>query len=328
VHADGPDPLATPSSLGIVVLTFGTTLESLPLVQSLLEEGYPPDSVVIVHNPAEPREPTIEPPHPDVAVLRPHVNLGYAAGMNLGIDHQRRRKADVIALLTHDVRFRAGALAVMRQALGRSPAFGVLGPVLWMRGENRPFSFGGLTSPTGRTTHLSDRASDVAGVAETDWVDGSAMVIRSAVIDAVGGLDERFFMYCEESEFCLRAVRAGWKVGVAVDAVAAQSPGQSKRPGAHAYLLTRNGLEYARRAKGARGVAGGLGRAMYQVAVDVRRILGAKAGHRSPARAAESYPRIVGTSRGVADFLRRRWGAPPATLPGLGDYRDTGSNPA
>ena len=170
---------------------------------------------------------------------------------------------------------------MLGHALGTNPAFGVLGPVLWMRGDDRPFSFGGVTTPTGRATHLLDRASSIAGVAETDWIDGSAMVIRRAVIDAVGGLDERFFMYCEESELCLRAMRAGWKVGVALDAVAAQSPGQSKRPGAHAYLLTRNGLEYARRARGARGVAGGLGRAMYQIAVDSRRILGAKAGHRS-----------------------------------------------
>jgi GT2 family glycosyltransferase len=196
-----------------------------------------------------------------------------------------------------------------------------------MRGEDRPFSFGGVTTDTGRAIHLLERAPGVDGVAETDWIDGCAMVIRRPVIDAVGGLDERFFIYCEESDFCLRAVRAGWKVGVVLDAVAEQSPGQSKRPGAHAYLLTRNGLEYARRAKGARGVAGGLGRAMYQTAVDSRRILGAKVGHRSPARAAESYPRLVGTTRGVVDFVRRRWGAPPATLPGLGDYRDSPPSP-
>ena len=155
-----------------------------------------------------------------------------------------------------------------------------------------------------------------------DWIDGCAMAIRASVFDAIGGLNERFFGYCEESEFCLRASRAGWKVGVALDAMAEQAPGRTKRPGAHAYLLSRNGLEYARLASGPRGVATGLGRALYQMASDSRRILGAKAGRRSAATAAESYPRLVGTAWGIFDFARRRSGPPPPKLPGLGDYQN------
>jgi GT2 family glycosyltransferase len=309
-------------ALGIVVLTHGTATESVPLVRSLVDEGCPPSSVVIVHNPVEAGQPVLKPPDPAIRVLRPDANIGYAAGMNLGIRDQRRRGARTILLLTHDVRFRPGALAALLEGLQRNPAFGVLGPVLWTRGDDRPFSYGGITTATGENVHLMASSPQVDGVAPTDWVDGCAMAIRGEVMDEVGVLNERFFGYCEESEFCLRAARAGWKVGVVVDAVAEQAPGRSKRPGAHAYLLCRNGLEYARLARGTRGVSAGLGRATYQVASDTRRILGAKAGRRSPATAAESYPRLVGTVRGVVDFLRRRWGPPPTTLPGMGDYRN------
>lgn len=310
-------------SPGIVVLTYGTTVESLPLVRSLLDEGYQPSTVAIVHNPAEPGEPAIAPPHPDIAVLRPEVNLGYAAGMNLGIAHHRRRGVEVVVLLTHDVRFHPGALAALLEALERNVAFGVLGPALWMRGEDRPFSYGGVTTESGKAMHLIAPSPAADGVAATDWIDGCAMVIRTAVIDGVGDLDERFFMYCEESEFCLRATRGGWRVGVNLAAVAEQSPGQSKRPGAHAYLLCRNGLEYARQARGSRGLTAGFGRALYQIAVDLRRLLGVKAGRRSATTVTVSFPRLVGTSRGLVDFLRRRWGPPPTTLPGVGDYRDS-----
>jgi GT2 family glycosyltransferase len=308
--------------VAIVVLTHGTATESVPLLRQLLEEGLPASSIAVVHNPVEPGQRPLEPPNPAIAVLQPKANVGYAAGMNLGLRHKRARGAAVILLLTHDVRFRAGGVGKLLDALERHRAYGVLGPVLWMRGDDRPFSYGGVTTPTGETRHLAAAPAEADGVAATDWVDGCAMAIRGEVVDAVGGLDERFFGYCEESDFCLRATRAGWKVGVALDAVAEQSPGQSKRPGAHAYLLCRNGLEYARRARGPRGLVAGIGRALYQLASDSRRILGAKAGRRSAAAAAESYPRLVGTARGLVDFARRRWGPPPPTLPGLGDYQN------
>ena len=326
--ADASGPTAVDlATLGIVVLTHGSGAESVPLVRSLLEQGHPPASIAIVHNPVERDQPAIEPPDPGISVLRPDANIGYAAGMNLGMQHHRARAARVTLLLTHDVRLRPGAVSTLLEALERNPEFGVLGPVLWLRDEDRPFSYGGITTPSGATAHLSARPSEVDGIAATDWIDGCAMLIRGAVTDGVGGLDERFFGYCEEAEFCLRATRAAWKVGVVLDAAAEQSPGQSKRPGAHAYLLCRNGLEYSRRARGVRGLAGGLGRAGYQAASDSRRILGAKAGRRSAAVASESYPRLIGTARGVVDFGRRRWGPPPTTLPGLGDYQNLPSRP-
>ena len=82
---------------------------------------------------------------------------------------------------------------------------------------------------------------------DCDWVDGGAMVLRREALERVGGFDERFFAYCEEAELCLRITRAGWRVGVLDGARAQQAPGGSSRPGAWSYLITRNGLAYARR---------------------------------------------------------------------------------
>ena len=45
-----------------------------------------------------------------------------------------------------------------------------------------------------------------------DWTSGSFMLVRKAAIDDVGGMDERFFLYCEETDFCLRMRQAGWTV--------------------------------------------------------------------------------------------------------------------
>jgi GT2 family glycosyltransferase len=159
-------------------------------------------------------------------------------------------------------------------------------------------------------------------VSECDWIDGAAMFIRAEVFDDVGLLDERFFMYFEEAEFAQRAQNAGWRVGVALDAHAEQTPGEGNRPGAFAYLMSRNGLEYARRGAGALGILAAVQRALNESWSLVRSCV-----RPSSTREERTSARIklIATWVGVLDFARRRWGPPPAGLPGLGDTRGTGT---
>ncbi len=102
--------------VGIVVLTYGGGGEHAPLLESLLAEGVAAGSILVVHNPVEPGEaaPTVP---AGCRVLQAERNLGYAAGMNLGIAAQLERDLELILLLTHDARFRDGALeALLRTA--------------------------------------------------------------------------------------------------------------------------------------------------------------------------------------------------------------------
>jgi GT2 family glycosyltransferase len=147
-------------------------------------------------------------------------------------------------------------------------------------------------------------------------VEGAAVLVRAEVLRQVGLLDERFFLYFEETEFALRVERAGWRLGVVLDAVVEQEPGLGRRPGAYAYLHTRNGLEYARRADGWRGVratAATRARASWQAV----RVVVSPRSSASSRRA--NWIRLVATGWGALDFLRGRWGAPPRRLPGAGE---------
>jgi glycosyltransferase involved in cell wall biosynthesis len=142
------------------------------------------------------------------------------------------------------------------------------------------------------------------------------MLVRSEALRVVGLLDERFFMYFEETELCLRAAKAGWRIGVVLDANAEQIPGAGKRPGAYQYLLTRNGLAYALDAGGAWGLAGALARRVRE-GID---LIGVR--HNpwlSPTVHSRARLEFVATCRGVVDYVLGRWGPPPAGLPGLGD---------
>jgi glycosyltransferase involved in cell wall biosynthesis/GT2 family glycosyltransferase len=299
-----------------VVLTYGTGAEHEPLLASLLVEGMAPERILIVHNPAAPGEPDPTLP-PGCELLRASHNLGYAGGMNLGIERQLDRGCELLLLLTHDARLREGALAALIGAAEAQPEYGALGPALVFAGSEDPFSFGGITRANGTMAHRSKRPSETSGIATCDWIDGGTMLIRAGALAQTGGFDERFWSYCEEAELCLRISRAGFRVGVLLDAVADQSPGGPKRPGPWAYLLTRNGTAYAHRAVGLRGLAFLNGRAALSVAWELTRAL-SRALHLRPGPAGDPWAVAVGISRGTLDFYRRRWGPPPR-LPGAGD---------
>jgi hypothetical protein len=303
--------------IGVVVLAYGGGGEHEELLAGLLAEGVGPGSILIVHNPARAGEAPPEPP-PGCALVQAPRNLGYAGGMNLGIARQRQRGHELLLLLTHDARLRAGTFRALAGAARRRQDVGVIGPVLVLAGTGERFSCGGITRANGTNAHLAKLPpGDGDGIAFCDWVDGGTMMIRVAALERAGDFDERFWGYCEEADLCLRVRRAGFRVGV-VEALAEQDPGGPKRPGAWAYLLTRNGAEYARRAVGVRGAVTIEARAVALVAVQLLRAALRLVRHR-PGGPAQPWATAVGTARGALDFLRRRWGPPPRNLPGTGD---------
>jgi GT2 family glycosyltransferase len=206
------------------------------------------------------------------------------------------------------------------EASQRSPDFGIIGPALWWLGQDRPWSYGGTLSKAGTAGQIRDRVPepDGHGIAPCEWIEGAAMLIRAEVFRDVGLLDERFFIYFEETEFCLRASRVGWRVGVALNAVVEQAPGASQRPGAYSYLLARNGLECARLAAGLRGIAAAMGHSLRESL----RMLRIFAGRRSQSDARKwALMKLVATWLGIGAFVMRRWGPPPRIVPGLGDIK-------
>jgi GT2 family glycosyltransferase len=307
-------------TLGVAVLAYGGGGEHGPLIGSLLAEGIEPGAIVVVHNPAQPGEPA-----PPVAagceLLQTGKNLGYTGGMNIGIARLRERGVDLVLLLTHDARLRPGALAALLGAGRAHPAYGVLGPALVLTGTETPFSFGGITRANGTNAHIHDPDRAEGELLGCDWVDGGTMLIRRPVLDQVGDFDEGFWGYCEEADLCLRVRRAGYGVGVVLTAIADQDPGGGKRPGPWAYLITRNGIAFARRAAGIYGLVTVAGRAAFIVAAQLGRLLTRTVRPR-PGGRAEPWALAVGTGRGIVDYFRGRWGPPPADLPGTGDLHN------
>lgn len=309
-------------ALGVVVLAYGAGGEHQPLLASLLAEGVAASSLLVVHNPAAPGE-SAPVAVSGAEVIQAERNLGYAGGMNLGIAKMRERTGkDLLLLLSHDARLRAGALGTLLEAVRSSERLGILGPALLLTGTDVPFSYGGMTSAGGANAHLKELSTAPPdGILRCDWIDGGTILVRSEVLERVGVFDQRFWGYCEDADLCLRARRAGYQVGVVLAAKADQDPGTSKRLGAWAYLMSRNGIEYARRAAGPRGLLASTGRSISMILISLGRF-SLRTLRLRPGDPGEPLVLAAGAWRGTVDYFRGRWGPPPGGLRGMGDVHN------
>jgi hypothetical protein len=304
--------------LRVVVLTHGPGHAAAGVAERLLAEGIAADRILVVQNPTEPGMPAPSMPDAGVEVVQAPKNLGYARGMNLGMQRALDAGAEWVLLLTHDAEWRPGAVRALHEAAREHPEYAVLGPELEDTSKGTMFSYGVRMSSLGATKHLVSPPPAVDGIYPCESIDGAFTLLRADMLKRVGLYDEKLFGYAEESELHLRARRAGWKVGVVAGARGGQDVGGLSRPGPYAYLMTRNGLNLARLAAGWPGVAAGVGRFAFYAAVYARRVIDPRRGPEAKAHA-RAY--VAGVARGMTDFFRGRWGPPPETLPGMGDMR-------
>jgi GT2 family glycosyltransferase len=159
-----------------------------------------------------------------VTVVEAPVNGGFAYGNNLGVQHARAEKSpDYVYLLNPDTEVRPGAIGSLVQFLEASPRVGIAGGSfehldgrIWPIAFRFPTIYSELSHglQIGIVSHLLRRWTVAWPMTQltqpTDWICGAAMMIRPAVFDRIGGFDENYFLYFEETDFCNRARLAGF----------------------------------------------------------------------------------------------------------------------
>jgi GT2 family glycosyltransferase len=145
----------------------------------------------------------------DVRVIETGANLGFARASNIGI---RESRGAALLLLNSDTVVPPGALDHLLGEFDRDSAVAVVGPRL-IDGDGRAeLSFGRMIGPLNELRQKRLARSDAVDALTRrrqypDWVSGACLLVRRADAEAVGGLDERFFMYTEDVDFCA-AIRA------------------------------------------------------------------------------------------------------------------------
>jgi GT2 family glycosyltransferase len=142
---------------------------------------------------------------PQVTLLHQPVNLGFAGGVNAGLN---AAQGDVMILLNQDCLVQPGWLDALTQALRDHPEAGIAGCTIFNADGSLNHAGAFIQRPAAVGVHLADRVADAPQPVE--YVTGAAMVIRRSTWDTVGRFDEGFYpAYFEESDYCYRARGAG-----------------------------------------------------------------------------------------------------------------------
>lgn len=216
---------ATPT-LSIVVVNWNTR----ELLRQCIESIYatvPPisfEAIVVDNDSSDGSADMVADRFPGVTLVRSGGNIGFSAGNNMGF---ARATGQYVMLLNPDAELLPGAASTMIEFADAHPEVAFVGPKLLNTDgslQKNGRKFPGLLREVLGITRLYrliwgyyDRKmgwgrDDFDVTAEVDEVSGACILARKIAIDRVGGLDERFFMYYEEVDWCLRMRKAGWRV--------------------------------------------------------------------------------------------------------------------
>jgi GT2 family glycosyltransferase len=179
-----------------------------------------------------------------VDFIRAETNRGFAAGMNLGIRHMRGQgQFDAFWLLNNDAFVDPNALNQMKQALMLKGSQALFSPVIRSsEGLDLWYAGGRIDFFRMRTIHEHILRVEQSCF-ETSFLTGCALFIPRVVIDSIGYLDERYFLYYEDADYSLRASRAGLCLWVVPQAQVYHSEESSQNP-EKIYWLVRSGVEF------------------------------------------------------------------------------------
>lgn len=216
------------AGLCAVILNYNSYEDTRRCVASLLELGIvgPRDLVVVDNASPDGSGPRLREALAGIEVVQSPRNGGFASGVNLGFVHAGDSRYYLV--LNPDTCFSENNIALALDEFERDPRLGVLGLNLVNPDGTLQYSarrFYSVLTVLLRRTPLSRwrlfrRLHDEhmmlhawnGGAFDTDWVIGGGFLARSSAIEALGGFDEGYFLYLEDTDLCRRMWGAGWKV--------------------------------------------------------------------------------------------------------------------
>jgi GT2 family glycosyltransferase len=228
------------SALTIVIVSYNAQADLARCLDSLLAAPPAiPHEIVVIDNASTDGSRDVVTARPSVRLMALAENVGFARANNAAI---RSTSGTLVLLLNSDTIVPAGAIDGLVAALEREPTSVAAGPRL-VDADGRPeLSFGAMVSPLaewrqkrllaaaerGERAALDEIAARTSRPSHPDWVSGACLLVRRAEADAVGLLDERYFMYLEDVDFCAALRARGGRILFTPDVTVTHLRGRSR----------------------------------------------------------------------------------------------------
>jgi GT2 family glycosyltransferase len=237
--------------VGVILVNWNGKQDTLACLRSLSQLNYADYDIIVVDNGSEDGSvEAIKASFPQIALLEMGENLGFVGGNNQGISYALEHNAAFILLLNNDTEVAPDFLDIMVKVLADAPQTGIVGPLIYyFDPPNVIWSAGGeIDWRRGSTTMIGINEDDNGQFGQSpfpvDFVTGCALLIKRDVLEKIDLLEPKFFAYYEETEWCVRAARAGFQILTVPQAKIWHKISPAKReasPLVH-YYMTRNRL--------------------------------------------------------------------------------------
>ena len=241
----------------IILVNYNGSSDTRECLRSLAQITYQPHDVIVIDNGSRDKEEAheLQKSFPNITVIRSEENKGFAGGNNIGITIAQERGSDYVLLLNNDTTVDVKFLDAMVAAAEADARISMVGAKIYYHSDREMIWYdGGSFSWSGgvKHTHIGMRDEHPSDTASrrTGFITGCAMVVRMSALKKMGLLEERFFMYHEDADWCLRARKEGFLLVVAPSARVwhkiARSSATMGEPTIH-YYDARNTLLLAQR---------------------------------------------------------------------------------
>lgn len=205
----------------VVLLNYNSPQDTYRCLESLAASSYPL-SVVVVDNASTASGLVVE-AQVKALCANSHVifnsrNAGFGGGNNLGIEWGlQHTNAEYFFILNNDTVVPEDVVARLLEYSESDSRLGMCSPAIFHLQMKDVFWFGGGYIDWREGGALSPNVNKAVGletaVVENTFISGCAMFIRRVVLEKIGGFSEDYFMYCEDVDYCARAVSAGYRIG-------------------------------------------------------------------------------------------------------------------
>jgi N-acetylglucosaminyl-diphospho-decaprenol L-rhamnosyltransferase len=222
----------------VVIVSFNTKSLTLACLDSVMNRsaGVSIQAIVVDNASEDGSADAVEGVYPGVLVLRNRENLGFARAVNQALE---RATSPIVLLLNSDAVVEEGTVSKLAEVLQTRPEIGAVGPwIVSPDGTPQHHCAAKELSLPGQLLwhfrllparpHLAERIGP-HGTMRTERLSGAALAVRRDVIDRVGLLDERFFLFFEDADWVLRIRRSGFLAGCVTEARVTHAMGASAR---------------------------------------------------------------------------------------------------
>ncbi len=237
----------------IIILNWNNWSDTLECLESLKNNDYPNEQVVIIDNGSKKKP---QAPDSEIKIIYNKENLGFAGGNNVGIKYALEKRADYILLLNNDTLVKQDFLTKLVEAGESNKDFGLLGPKIYFAGQKEKIWFAG-----GQVNWLYNKGImkgyneidkgqyDLPAIQETEYITGCCLLIKRATIEKIGLMPEDYFLYYEDTDWSLAAQGVGFKCVFVPRAKIWHKGSKSSIEGSPSYIYyhIRNGLILAQR---------------------------------------------------------------------------------